>query len=415
MQSFRVLCPRSLSRPVRSAAMSSAPFPKHFLSTDQLTPGQFQGLLDLAADFKKSNINTDLLHGESLLMIFQKRSTRTRISTEIGMQRLGGRALFLSSDDIQLGVNESLKDSAHVMSRFGSAILARVYGHASVLELAQESSVPVINALSDKYHPLQALADYLTVQVRFYFMLSHEHFGSLKGLTLAWVGDGNNVLHDYMLAAPLVGANIQIATPEGYNAAPDVIAKCQKLAKAAGTRVVLTSDPIEAVKGAHVIATDTWVSMGQEEEAKKRIADFDGYQVTKKMLEHAAPNHIFLHCLPRHKEEVDDEVFYGKTSKVWDEAENRMWTVMAVLAKVLGKKAPIREKAGVGFSRTMGDEIPCLYTKHKTQKKKTWHDGKLLRLSTKLTLYDEDGKSLDSKPCIDADWHREFPMFDFPK
>ncbi|EQC33291.1 ornithine carbamoyltransferase [Saprolegnia diclina VS20] len=316
-------------RAFRHTSRAMSTFPKHFLSTDQLTPAQFQGLINTAAEFKKHNINTDLLTNETLLMIFQKRSTRTRLSTEIGMQRLGGRALFLSSDDIQLGVNESLKDSAHVMSRFGSALLARVYGHASVVELAKEASVPVINALSDKYHPLQALADYLTVQ---------EHFGSVKGLTLAWVGDGNNVLHDYMLAAPLMGANIRIATPSGYDAAPDVIAKCQKLAKAAGTSVFLTTDPVEAVKGAHVIATDTWVSMGQEEEAKQRIADFDGYQVTKKMLAHAASDHIFLHCLPRHKEEVDDEVFYGERSKVWDEAENRMWTVMAVLAKLLEKK-----------------------------------------------------------------------------
>ncbi|OQS05905.1 hypothetical protein THRCLA_02012 [Thraustotheca clavata] len=322
----RFLRPRTL---VRHAASMSTSFPKHFLSTDQLNAEQFQGLLDTAAAFKKAKINTDLLVGETLLMIFQKRSTRTRISTEIGMQRLGGRALFLSSDDIQLGVNESLKDSAHVMSRFGSALLARVYGHSSVMELAKEASVPVINALSDKYHPLQALADYLTIQ---------EHFGSAKGLTMCWVGDGNNVLHDYMLAAPLVGANIRIATPDGYGPAPDVVVKAQKLAKAAGTSVFLTSDPVEAVKGANVIATDTWVSMGQEEESKKRVDDFDGYQVTNKMLEHAASDHIFLHCLPRHKEEVDDEVFYGKRSKVWDEAENRMWTVMAVLAKLLEKK-----------------------------------------------------------------------------
>ncbi|ETV88254.1 ornithine carbamoyltransferase [Aphanomyces astaci] len=305
---------------------SRLPIPRKFLSTDQLSSDQFQHLLDTAIDFKKRNIENTVLQGETLLMIFQKRSTRTRLSSEIGMQRLGGRALFLSSDDIQLGVNESLKDSARVMSRFGSILLARVHGHGDVKKLADESSIPVINALSDKFHPLQALADYMTIQ---------EHFGSGKGLTVSWVGDGNNVLHDYMLAAPLVGANIQIATPRGYDPDADVVAKTLELAKAAGTTVTLTNDPLKAVKGAHVVATDTWVSMGQEDQAMKRVAAFAGYQVTKTMLKHAASNHIFLHCLPRHAEEVDDEVFYSDRSLVFDEAENRMWTVMAVLANIV--------------------------------------------------------------------------------
>ncbi|KAF0699060.1 Aste57867_10333 [Aphanomyces stellatus] len=324
MQGLRSRIAATLLRP-GVACMSTAPIPRQFLSTDQLSPSQFQHLLDTAIDFKKRNLNDDALKGETLLMIFQKRSTRTRLSSEIGMQRLGGRALFLSSDDIQLGVNETLKDSARVMSRFGTVLLARVYGHSDVVELAKESSIPVINALSDKFHPLQALADYMTIQ---------EHFGSAKGLTISWVGDGNNVLHDYMLAAPLVGANIQIATPAGYEPDAGVIAKTRQLAAAAGTTVTLTHDPIEAVKNAHVIATDTWVSMGQEEEAKKRIHDFAGYQVTKSMLKHAASDHVFLHCLPRHTEEVDDEVFYSDRSLVFDEAENRMWTVMAVLANI---------------------------------------------------------------------------------
>ncbi|KAH9157255.1 hypothetical protein AeRB84_000885 [Aphanomyces euteiches] len=320
---FQFAVPMQSVNPASNFSTSS--IPREFLSTDQLSSQQFQELLDTAIDFKKQNFNGDILKNETLLMIFQKRSTRTRLSSEIGMQRLGGRALFLSSDDIQLGVNETLKDSARVMSRFGTILLARVYGHKDIEELARESSIPVINALSDKYHPLQALADYMTIQ---------EHFGSAKGLTVSWVGDGNNVLHDYMLAAPLAGANIQIATPKGYEPAPDVIAKTLELAKAAGTTVTLTNDPNEAVKNANVIATDTWVSMGQEEESKKRIADFAGYQVTKSMLENAASDHIFLHCLPRHAEEVDDEVFYSDRSLVFNEAENRMWTVMAVLAKI---------------------------------------------------------------------------------
>jgi ornithine carbamoyltransferase len=201
----------------------------NFLSTAQLSSGEFHGLVDQAIAYKKlySNPATKAtapkpLAGEICSMIFQKRSTRTRISSEVGMHLLGGKALFLSSDDIQLGVNESLKDTALVLSRFNSVILARVFAHADVQELAQLASVPVINALSDKYHPLQALADYMTLK---------EHFGTLSGLTLAWVGDGNNVLHDYMLAAPKVGAHIRIATPKGYEPDADVVAETQRLAK----------------------------------------------------------------------------------------------------------------------------------------------------------------------------------------
>ncbi|KAG9406072.1 hypothetical protein AC1031_003989 [Aphanomyces cochlioides] len=221
MQNLNRVAPSTVGR-LGASNFSTSSIPRQFLSTDQLSSQQFQDLLDTAIDFKKQNFNGDILKNETLLMIFQKRSTRTRLSSEIGMQRLGGRALFLSSDDIQLGVNETLKDSARVMSRFGTILLARVYGHKDIEELARESSIPVINALSDKYHPLQALADYMTIQ---------EHFGSTKGLTVSWVGDGNNVLHDYMLAAPLAGANIQIATPKGYEPAPDVIAKTMELAK----------------------------------------------------------------------------------------------------------------------------------------------------------------------------------------
>ncbi|TMW67275.1 hypothetical protein Poli38472_012391 [Pythium oligandrum] len=307
----------------------------NFLSTAQLSGEQFEALVSKAQEYKRvySDPATKAtapkpLTGEICSMIFQKRSTRTRISSEVGMHLLGGKALFLSSDDIQLGVNESLKDTALVLSRFNSVILARVFGHQDVQELAELSSVPVINALSDKYHPLQALADYMTVK---------EHFGKLNGLTFTWVGDGNNVLHDYMLAAPKVGANIRIATPAGYEPDADVVEETQRLAKAAGTSVFMTTDPVEAVKGANVVATDTWISMGQENEKKERLQTFAGYQVSKDMLEHAANDHIFLHCLPRKPEEVTDEVFYSDKSLVFDEAENRLWTVMAVYAALLGK------------------------------------------------------------------------------
>ncbi|KAI9914335.1 hypothetical protein PsorP6_007359 [Peronosclerospora sorghi] len=308
---------------------------KNFMSTADLSPNEIAGLLAKAQALKATYSNPETkasapkpLRNEICSMIFQKRSTRTRMSSEVGMHLLGGQAIFLSSDDIQLGVNESLKDTALVLSRFNSLIVARVYGHDDILELGALATVPVINALSDKFHPLQMLADYMTV---------HEHFGTIQGLTFAWVGDGNNVLHDYMLAAPKLGANIQIATPEGYEPDPEVVDETKRLAALAGTQVVMTHDPVEAVKGAHVIATDTWISMGQEKDAQKRLKAFAGYQITNQMLTHAQENHVFLHCLPRHQDEVDDEVFYGPRSLVFNEAENRLWTVMAVYSSLLGK------------------------------------------------------------------------------
>jgi ornithine carbamoyltransferase len=256
-------------------------------------------------------------------MIFQKRSTRTRVSTETGMALLGGHALFLGPTDIQLGVNESMRDTANVLARFNDVILARVFGHGDVVELAHHSDVPVINALSDLHHPLQTLADLMTLQ---------EHFGkeNLRGKTVAWVGDGNNVLHDLALGSAILGMNVSVATPAGYEMNADILAKTEKLAAAAGASVSTTTVAAEAVKDSHVVVTDTWVSMGQEDEYAKRVAEFDGYQVTNELMAHADPTAVFLHCLPRHPEEVADEVFYSDKSLVFPEAENRMWTVMAV-------------------------------------------------------------------------------------
>mmetsp|Transcript_14086 Transcript_14086/g.32611 ORF Transcript_14086/g.32611 Transcript_14086/m.32611 type:complete len:266 (-) Transcript_14086:28-825(-) len=261
-------------------------------------------------------------------MIFQKRSTRTRVSTETGMALLGGHALFLGPSDIQLGVNESMRDTALVLSRFNSLILARVYSHNDIMELAQYATVPVINALSDLHHPLQTLADLMALQ---------EHFGSLNDKTLSWVGDGNNVLHDLMLGAVKMGMHVRIATPTGYEPNPTILEKTQQLAQENHASVFTTTNASEAVVDAHVVVTDTWVSMGQEEEYAQRVSEFDGYQVNKELLQKANPNAVFLHCLPRHPEEVSDEVFYSDQSLVFPEAENRMWTVMAVMAAQLGK------------------------------------------------------------------------------
>lgn len=242
---------------------------------------------------------------------------------------LGGHALFLGPSDIQLGVNESMRDTACVLSRFNSLILARVFAHADVVELAQYSSVPVINALSDLHHPLQTLADLMALQ---------QHFGKdLRGKTVAWVGDGNNVLHDLMLGSVKVGMNVHIATPTGYEPNSEILATTKRLAAENNVKVMTTTVADEAVTGADVVVTDTWVSMGQEDEYAKRVAEFEGYEVNSTLMKKANPDAVFLHCLPRHKEEVSDEVFYSDASLVFPEAENRMWTVMAVMAAQLGK------------------------------------------------------------------------------
>ncbi|CAM9275503.1 unnamed protein product [Ectocarpus fasciculatus] len=322
---------------------------RSLMSIADLSKAELVELLDCSIALKKafkdssSGIEKEQkLIGKSVAMIFQKRSTRTRVSTETGMGLLGGRALFLGPTDIQLGVNESMKDTAKVLSGFNSLLLARVNDHADVEELKAEANVPVINALSDLHHPLQTLADLMTIQ---------ERFGKLEGLTFTWVGDGNNVLHDLMLGAAKLAINLRIATPEGYRPDPAVTAMTEALAKESGSSVLITADPKEAVTGAHVVATDTWVSMGQEEEAAKRIKDYEGYQasgegrlmlmlepsqdVTDELMSLAADDAIFMHCLPRHKEEVDDAVFYSERSVVFPEAENRMWTVMALMQSML--------------------------------------------------------------------------------
>lgn len=307
---------------------------QHFISIDQLSNDELKGLLDASHDYKamyadKSKALPKPLDGHSVSMIFQKRSTRTRVSTETGMAMLGGHALFLGPSDIQLGVNESMRDTACVLSRFNDLILARVYAHNDITELAKYSEVPIINALSDLHHPLQTLADLMALQ---------QHFGKdLSGKTVAWVGDGNNVLHDLMLGSLKMGMNVQIATPTGYEPDADIMAKSEVLAKENGVSLTTTTVADEAVDGADVVVTDTWVSMGQEDEYEKRVKEFDGYQVNTELMGKANDGAVFLHCLPRHVEEVTDEVIYSDASLVFPEAENRMWTVMAVMAAQLGK------------------------------------------------------------------------------
>ena len=328
---------------------------RHLLSIADLSPLDLKALLSqshiLKAAFSKSNPSATFkpLVSRSVAMIFQKRSTRTRVSVETGSSLLGGHALFLGPSDIQLGVNECIKDTSKVLSRFNDIILARVYKHQDVVDLAQYGGVGpnrkagedpqdgacIINALSDKHHPLQALADVMTLQ---------QHFGTadLRGKTVGWVGDGNNVCHDLMLASAKCGMLLQVATPVGYECDASVVAEVRRIYREESevdeaSGLLLTTVAADAAKGADVIFTDTWVSMGEEAMYEQKVKAFAGYQVTEELMQLGNEGAVFMHCLPRHEEEVDDDVFYGKRSLVWEEAENRMWTVMAVMMSQLGK------------------------------------------------------------------------------
>ena len=288
-------------------------------------------LLDKAKRLKeewRSGGNQPVLAGKSLGMVFQKASLRTRVSFEMAMKHLGGTAMYLSPNEIRLGVRESVPDVARVLSRYVDGIMARVFSHDHIVQLAEYSQVPVINGLSDFNHPCQAMADLLTI---------HEHLGDLTGLKLAWVGDGNNVLHSLLYASSKVGMHIVAATPAGYEPEPRVVAEAREFAAENGSSVELTTDPVEAVQGADVIYTDTWASMGQEEEREIRSRVFPPYQVNATLLTHAKPDVIVMHCLPAHRgEEITDEVMDGPHSAIFDQAENRMHAQKAILASLMG-------------------------------------------------------------------------------
>jgi len=301
---------------------------RSLITLKDLSTKEIRFFLDEAKSFKENRVKSvqkRILEGKTLGMIFEKRSTRTRVSTEAAMAELGGHALFLGKDDIQLGVNESLSDTAKVLGRMVTGILARVFDHETVETLAKYSGVPVINALSDRYHPLQGLADILTIE---------EHLGKLKGVKIAWVGDGNNVCQTLMIASIKMGMIMKIATPNNYHPDPDIVNYCKDHASEPD-QISYTNNPKEAVKGANVIVTDTFISMGEEAETLEKLKMFESFQVNQEMVKEADENFIFMHCLPRHKEEVTDEVIYGEHSVVFDEAENRLHTVAAVLKNLL--------------------------------------------------------------------------------
>jgi ornithine carbamoyltransferase len=297
---------------------------KHFLSLKDISPNQMTDIFHLSADVKKNPKKySQSLAGKTLGMIFQKSSTRTRVSFEVGMFQLGGHALFLSSSDIQIGRGETIADTARVLSRMVDMIMARVFGHDIVEELAKYGSVPVINGLSDFSHPCQAVADYFTL---------FERWNDLKGRKIAYVGDGNNVAHSLLYGAALLGMHIAVAAPSGYKPSEKVVRWCGDTAAKTGGSVAIVTDPAEAVKGADSVYTDVWASMGQESEYKERKAIFGGYQVNERLFAMAKKDAIFLHCLPAHRgDEVTDGVIDSANSAVWDEAENRLHCQKAIM------------------------------------------------------------------------------------
>jgi len=303
---------------------------RDFLSLKDYSKDEIKALIDLAVelkDYHKKGIKKDILAGKTLAMIFQKSSTRTRVSFEAGMYQLGGLAHFLSTQDLQIGRGEPISDTARVLSRYVDGILIRTYDQKEVEELAEYADVPVINGLTDLYHPTQALADMLTI---------YEHKGKLAGIKMAYIGDGNNMVHSLMIAGAKLGLEVRVATPVGYEPNKEVVEMAQGFAQENGGKILLYNDPEAAVKDADVLYTDVWASMGQEKEAEMRKKHFQGYQINAKMLELADNKAIVMHCLPAHRgEEITHEVMEGPQSVVFDEAENRLHAHKAILAALL--------------------------------------------------------------------------------
>jgi ornithine carbamoyltransferase len=307
---------------------------RHFLSLKDWSHEEIEGLFDLAAQMKADpGAWSEALKGQSLAMVFQKPSTRTRVSFEVGMFQLGGQALFLGANDIQLHRGETVGDTAAVLSRYVDGIMARVFAHQDVLDLARHGTVPVINGLSDLLHPCQALADFFTLR---------ERRGPVSGLKLAYIGDGNNVCHALMFGAVKLGCAMSVGCPKGHEPNKLISKSAAREAQKLGTpKPEVTNDPMVAVAGADVVYTDVWASMGQEAEHKQRLEIFQGYKVTPEMMAAARPEAVFMHCLPAHRgEEVDAAVIDGPQSVVFDEAENRLHVQKAVLVTLMGGVSP---------------------------------------------------------------------------
>jgi ornithine carbamoyltransferase len=306
--------------------MTASPSPsthRDFLAIPDFSASELLALFDLAERMRRGEYGKRPLEGKTLAMIFMKASTRTRVSFEVGTYELGGHALFLSPRDVQLGRGEPIADTARVLSRYVDGIMIRTFAHQDVEELAKYADVPVINGLTDLLHPCQILADILTIR---------QHLGGYEGKKVAWIGDGNNMANSWINAAYRLGFELAIASPEGYEPADHLLERAKGHAK-----ITLTRDPKEAIEGAHVVNTDVWASMGQEDEQKKRERDFAGYTVNAALMKRAAKDAIFLHCLPAHRgEEVTADVIDGPQSRVWDEAENRLHIQKAIMAVLMG-------------------------------------------------------------------------------
>ena len=300
--------------------------PSHLLSIADLSYSDIINLLDTASDLKekrKRGKTTDELKNKTLAMLFEKSSTRTRISFEVAMTELGGHAIYLNYKDVQLGRGESIADTARVMSRYVHAIMARVYKHETLTGISENSTIPVINGLSDLEHPCQLLADLLTIR---------EYKGKFKGLNFAWIGDGNNVCNSAMIACAIIGMKMTVACPEWYEPNGQIVSKAREL----GGMINIIRDPLKAAKNADILSTDVWVSMGDEEEYDQRLRDFKPYQINSKLLEQAKHDVMILHCLPAHRgEEITAEVVDGPNSAVFDQAENRLHIQKALLIKLL--------------------------------------------------------------------------------
>jgi ornithine carbamoyltransferase len=303
---------------------------RDFLRVNDWAPDELLFVLELADRLKarqREHIDHRHLEGRTLGMIFQKPSTRTRVSFEVGMFHLGGTALYLAAGDLQLGRGETIKDTGRVLSRYLDGIMIRTYAQADVDELAAHADIPVINGLTDDFHPCQALADVMTIR---------ERLGEFEGVRIAYLGDGNNVCHSLMIACAKLGMDVVAATPEGYEPDETVIGWAREAAATSGGSVELAHDPRAAAQGADVLYTDVWTSMGQDEEREQRVRDLEAYRIDEALVALASERAIVLHCLPAHYgEEITEEVLYGPRSAVWDQAENRLHSQKALMASVI--------------------------------------------------------------------------------
>lgn len=302
---------------------------KHFINLENFTPNELQFLIEEAQNLKskvKSKEQIDLMKNKIMVMYFAKPSLRTRLSFEIGMKKLGGDAYVLKQDEIILGKRESIKDSANVISRYCDLIMIRTFAHEDIENFAKNSKVPVINALTDLSHPCQIMADLLTIK---------EHFGKLEGLTLSYIGDGNNVCNSLLVGCSMLGLNVKVGCPNGYEPSQKYITLAKKYAKENGTFIEILNDPKEASCAADVLYTDVWASMGQENEKEMRKEIFKDYQINNTLLKNANDNAIVLHCLPAHKgEEISEDVFDKNANIIYEEAENRMYAQMAIMKSI---------------------------------------------------------------------------------